>query len=73
MLDNSGLTPLMVAVHGAEMMDGENTIEVVRASYHTHLLVHHLQLPVQHHVAGTAVLVRGQTSQQIHPDLHRRK
>ena len=28
-LDNSGLTPLMVAVHGAEMMDGENTIEVV--------------------------------------------
>ena len=28
-LDNSGLTPLMVAVHGAEMMDGENTAETV--------------------------------------------
>ena len=27
-VDNSGLTPLMVAVHGAEMMDGENTIVV---------------------------------------------
>ena len=29
MLDNSGLAPLMVAVHGAEMMDGENTAETV--------------------------------------------
>ena len=25
--DNSGLTPLMVAVHGAEMMEGEHTAE----------------------------------------------
>ena len=25
--DNSGLTPLMVAVHGAEMMEGEATAE----------------------------------------------
>ena len=31
-LDNSGLTPLMVAVHGAEMMDGENTAETVSVS-----------------------------------------
>ena len=25
--DNSGLTPLMVAVHGAEMMEGEHTAD----------------------------------------------
>ena len=31
-VDNSGLTPLMVAVHGAEMMDGENTAETVSVS-----------------------------------------
>ena len=31
-VDNSGLTPLMVAVHGAEMMDGENMIEVVNST-----------------------------------------
>ena len=31
--DNSGLTPLMVAVHGAEMMEGEHTAEnIVRSA-----------------------------------------
>ena len=34
--DNSGLTPLMVAVHGAEMMEGEHTAEnIVRSARNT--------------------------------------
>lgn len=34
--DNSGLTPLMVAVHGAEMMEGEHTAEnIVRSAGNT--------------------------------------
>ena len=34
--DNCGLTPLMVAVHGAEMMEGEHTAEnIVRSARNT--------------------------------------